>query len=167
MQLGKRKTIGGRKLTTFANILVVDKEDRRNRLTKWDTKPKSNNHVPSGTMCLPISIDQMVICYWFIEFLVAFVSAVITSQWIPFLRNDSLSFPLVKRTWNYWRTGIGRNRWDQRGRYDLPAVFDYVLSTTGREKLVYIGHSMGCIMFWVAMITHPELNDKIELMVRP
>ena len=41
MQLGKRKTIGGRKLTTFANILVVDKKDRRNRLTKWDTKPKS------------------------------------------------------------------------------------------------------------------------------
>ena len=41
MQLGKKKTIGGRKLTTFANILVVDKKDRRNRLTKWDTKPES------------------------------------------------------------------------------------------------------------------------------
>jgi len=41
MQLGKRKTIGGRKLTIFANILVVDKEDRRNRPIKWDTKPKS------------------------------------------------------------------------------------------------------------------------------
>ena len=37
---GWNKTIGGRKLTTYANILVVDKKDRRNRRTKGDKKPK-------------------------------------------------------------------------------------------------------------------------------
>ena len=59
MQLGKRKTIGGRKLTKFANILVVDKEDRRNRPTEWDTKPKSNDHVPSGTIDLAQTLTDV------------------------------------------------------------------------------------------------------------
>jgi len=61
MQLGKRKTIGGRKLTKFANILVVDKEDRRNRPTKWDTKPKSNDHVPSGTSPLQVNRKPIIV----------------------------------------------------------------------------------------------------------
>lgn len=94
-------------------------------------------------------------------------------------------------------------RWDEMGLYDIPATLEYILRTTGRQKLIYIGHSMGnsnflscqlmridrtrtelsieirlahplrCLvqyltgttMFWVAMETHPELNDKIELMV--
>lgn len=29
------------------------------------------------------------------------------------------------------------------GFYDIPAELDYILNVTGREKLVYIGHSMG------------------------
>ena len=81
------------------------------------------------------------------------------------------------------------------GFYDIPAELDYILNVTGQEKLVYVGHSMGILlisisysflflslstvnmqcliwrlagttMFWVAMETHPELNQKIELMVR-
>ena len=50
------------------------------------------------------------------------------------------------------------------GQYDIPAVINYILVRTGREKLVYIGHSMGTTIFWVAMETHPTLNDKIEMM---
>ena len=51
------------------------------------------------------------------------------------------------------------------GKYDIPAVLNYILAKTGRDKLIYIGHSMGTTMFWVAMETHPELNQKIQLMV--
>ena len=51
------------------------------------------------------------------------------------------------------------------GKYDIPAVLNYILAKTGRVKLIYIGHSMGTTMFWVAMETHPELNQKIQLMV--
>lgn len=29
------------------------------------------------------------------------------------------------------------------GLYDIPAEIDYVLNITGRQKLIYIGHSMG------------------------
>lgn len=31
------------------------------------------------------------------------------------------------------------------GKFDLPAVFNYILTATGKEKLVYIGFSMGII----------------------
>lgn len=29
------------------------------------------------------------------------------------------------------------------GLYDIPAEMEYILNITGREKLIYIGHSMG------------------------
>ncbi len=51
------------------------------------------------------------------------------------------------------------------GRFDIPACIEYVLAMTGQSKLIYIGHSMGTAVFWVAMITNPQLNAKIELMV--
>ena len=34
-------------------------------------------------------------------------------------------------------------RWDEMGLYDIPAELEYVLNVTGRQKLIYIGHSMG------------------------
>lgn len=34
-------------------------------------------------------------------------------------------------------------RWDEIGNYDIPACINYVLRVTRRERLVYIGHSMG------------------------
>lgn len=34
-------------------------------------------------------------------------------------------------------------RFDEMGRYDLPAVFNHVLNVTGRPKLSYIAFSMG------------------------
>ena len=55
--------------------------------------------------------------------------------------------------------------WDEMGSYDVPAIINYILTVTRRTKVIYIGHSMGCAVFFVAMVTHPELNDKIELMM--
>ena len=49
--------------------------------------------------------------------------------------------------------------------YDIPAVINYILSQTGRSQLSYVGHSMGCTMFYVAMIKRPELNAKIDVMI--
>ncbi len=34
-------------------------------------------------------------------------------------------------------------RWDEIGMYDIPACINYILKVTNREKLIYIGHSMG------------------------
>jgi len=53
---------------------------------------------------------------------------------------------------------------DEMGRYDIPANIEYILEATGQEKLVFVGHSLGCTLFYIAMIEHPHLNDRIEMM---
>ena len=57
------------------------------------------------------------------------------------------------------------NSWDEMGKYDIPTAVDFILAETKQEKLYYIGHSMGTTMFWVALNEHPNLKDKISLMV--
>lgn len=54
---------------------------------------------------------------------------------------------------------------DEIGKYDIPAVIQYVLSKTGRSSLSYIGHSMGAGTFFIAMTHKPELNAKIDVMI--
>ena len=49
------------------------------------------------------------------------------------------------------------------GKYDLPAMLNKTLDTTGQEKLFYIGHSMGTTGFMVMSNMRPEMNEKIEL----
>ncbi|KAL0110379.1 hypothetical protein PUN28_013789 [Cardiocondyla obscurior] len=55
--------------------------------------------------------------------------------------------------------------WHEIGVYDLPAMIDYVLKTTGREKLFYLGHSQGTTAFFVMASERPEYQDKIQAMV--
>lgn len=51
------------------------------------------------------------------------------------------------------------------GKYDIPAVINYILNKTGENSLSYVGHSMGCAVLFIAMTYHPELNSKIDVMV--
>ena len=44
-------------------------------------------------------------------------------------------------------------RWHEIGMYDVPASVDYVLKTTGKSKLNYIGHSMGTTAFFVMALS--------------
>jgi len=44
-------------------------------------------------------------------------------------------------------------------------MIDYVLHTTGYEKIYYCGHSEGTTQFWVMASEMPEYNSKIILMV--
>ncbi|KAF2359396.1 AB-hydrolase lipase domain [Trinorchestia longiramus] len=48
---------------------------------------------------------------------------------------------------------------DEMGKYDLPAVIDYILTTTKFKKLHYVGHSMGTTMFWVLSHEHPQFTQ--------
>ncbi|XP_037968546.2 lipase 3 [Plutella xylostella] len=50
--------------------------------------------------------------------------------------------------------------WDDIGQRDLPAMIDYVLTTTGHQKLHYIGHSQGGTVFLVLNSMMPQYNDK-------
>lgn len=51
--------------------------------------------------------------------------------------------------------------WHEIGNVDVPEMIDFVLSTTGYEKLHYIGHSQGTTSFFVMASERPEYNAKI------
>nr|CAD7425604.1 unnamed protein product [Timema monikensis] len=53
----------------------------------------------------------------------------------------------------------------EMGVYDVPAMIDHILLTTGQGKIFYVGHSMGTTMFYVMASSRPEYNSKIRLMV--
>jgi len=46
--------------------------------------------------------------------------------------------------------------WDEMAHYDLPAMLNYVLRATGRQKLFYVGHSQGTLIAF-AQFSHDRL----------
>jgi len=53
--------------------------------------------------------------------------------------------------------------WDEMAKYDLPTSLDYVLKTTGREKMFYVGHSMGSTTYLVMNSLNQTWADRVEL----
>ena len=52
------------------------------------------------------------------------------------------------------------------GKYDTPAIVDYILEHTGEEKLSYIGHSQGTTQLFSALSNdHGNLKEKINLFI--
>jgi len=54
---------------------------------------------------------------------------------------------------------------DEIGRYDVPPIIDYVLKKTKAKKVNWIGHSMGCAIFFICMHYNPEYNSKVNKMI--
>lgn len=52
--------------------------------------------------------------------------------------------------------------WHEMGIYDLPAVIDYVLNTTGFQQVYQIGMSEGATQFYVMTSSRPAYNDKVK-----
>lgn len=50
--------------------------------------------------------------------------------------------------------------WEEIGRLDLPAYIDYILETTGQDKVHYVGHSQGGTSILVLTSMIPEYNEK-------
>lgn len=48
------------------------------------------------------------------------------------------------------------------GVSDLPAIIDYVLKTTNKKKMPYVGFSEGTTQFFVMASERPEYNAKIS-----
>lgn len=59
--------------------------------------------------------------------------------------------------------------WDfsfhEKGYYDLAASIDFIIKTTGLEKIVLIGHSEGTSDSMALTTTRSEYNDKLSLIV--
>ncbi|MED6131799.1 hypothetical protein PIB30_013281 [Stylosanthes scabra] len=51
--------------------------------------------------------------------------------------------------------------WDELVSYDLPAVFNYVSSQTGGQKIHYIGHSLGTLMA-LASFSEGKLVNQVK-----
>ncbi|SPP74295.1 lipase 3 [Drosophila guanche] len=62
--------------------------------------------------------------------------------------------PLLQPFWNF--------EWHDIGIYDLPAMMDYVLYTTGADQLSYVGHSQGTTSFFVLNSMIPRFKSRIR-----
>jgi lysosomal acid lipase/cholesteryl ester hydrolase len=52
----------------------------------------------------------------------------------------------------------------EMGKFDIPAVINFILTKTSKPSLYYIGHSLGGPQLFIALSLHPELNSKIRTM---
>ena len=55
--------------------------------------------------------------------------------------------------------------WDEMTTEDVPASLNYVLKTTGSEKISFVCLSFGCTLFFMALIAKPELNNAIYVAI--
>lgn len=65
--------------------------------------------------------------------------------------------PNSKKFWNF--------TFHEIGLYDLSAIIDKVLETTGAKKINAIGHSLGNTIFYVLGSMREEYNEKINVMI--
>lgn len=73
--------------------------------------------------------------------------------------NDSQGYdPSIVNPNSYWNFS-----WDEIGEFDTPAVVDEVLRSTGKTKVIYIGHSQGNTAMFALLSTKPEYNAKISI----
>lgn len=83
--------------------------------------------------------------------------------WMPNSRGSTYSRQHVTLNTDdrqYWQYS-----WTEMGKYDVTASINYILNVTEHEKLSYVGHSLGCTLFYIAMIEQPQYNDKIDVMI--
>ena len=60
----------------------------------------------------------------------------------------------------FWRWS-----WDEMAKYDLPAMLNYTLEYTGKEKIHYVGHSMGTTTYMAMNSEDQSWADRVELAV--
>ncbi|CAH1401202.1 unnamed protein product [Nezara viridula] len=109
---------------------------------------------------------------------------VAADQWITRGPKRDLAFMLLEEGFDVWLSNQRGTIFNQRhlkyskfdprfwnfsfhesGYYDISAVIDFILAIRGKEKLFYIGHSLGTTVFLVMASTRPEYNDKIRAAV--
>uniref|UniRef100_A0A2C9JRY0 Lipase n=1 Tax=Biomphalaria glabrata TaxID=6526 RepID=A0A2C9JRY0_BIOGL len=57
----------------------------------------------------------------------------------------------------FWRFS-----WDEMAKYDLPAMINFVLKTSGVDQIFYVGHSQGTTIAFAEFGENPELASHIK-----
>lgn len=63
------------------------------------------------------------------------------------------------------RPGYWNYCFDELAKYDVPALVDNILKATGREKIIYVGHSQGSTQLLAKLTEDMEFGKKIALNV--
>ena len=61
---------------------------------------------------------------------------------------------------DFWRFS-----WDEMAKYDLPTMLNYTLKNTGKDKIYYMGHSMGTTTYMAMNSMDQTWAEKVELAV--
>ncbi|KAK1945507.1 Lipase member M [Phytophthora citrophthora] len=102
-------------------------------------------------------------------------------SWVCNFRNQSLAFVLADAGYDVW---LGNNRgntystghvkytteddsfwdfsWEEMGRFDLPAMLNYVRETSKQDTVALVGHSEGTTQAFVAFSNDQELAQTVS-----
>ena len=99
------------------------------------------------------------------------------SRQFIYLGKESIAYRVWSQGFDIWLTNTRENgysrpydgtykwdyTWEELALVDMPQVIDFILKSTSKEQLIYIGHSQGGRIIYSLLSERPEYNEKVQL----